>query len=147
MALYSGPPSLTVALLLIATTVSAQPITPNFTQGVLNSHTETRSTVNEDIKSFDMRTGYQFTVGGENVQPSTTNIAPEAFNQQSGSVQGTATTYVLPDLSNKPEYTIVEEGAPFSYYETLETPGIQNYTHIIRTTEIEQITDTTSTFQ
>jgi len=32
------------------------------------------------------------------------------------------------------------------YYETLETPGITNYTHIQRTTQIENVTDTLSTF-
>ncbi len=147
MALYSRPPSLTIALLLIATTVSAQPITPNFTQGVLNSHTELKSTVNEDIKVFDMRTGYQYTVGGENVTPSRSNISPSGFTERSGSVQGTATTYVIPNLSDKPQYSITDTSKPFSYYESLETPGIQSYTHIIRTTEIEQITDSTSTFQ
>ena len=32
------------------------------------------------------------------------------------------------------------------YFETLETPGITNYTHIQRTTQIENVTDTLSTF-
>ena len=32
------------------------------------------------------------------------------------------------------------------YYETFEGAGLRNYTHIQRTTEIENITDTTSTF-
>tara|TARA_R100000781_G_C4057962_1_gene120025 strand:+ start:314 stop:742 length:429 start_codon:yes stop_codon:yes gene_type:complete len=125
----------------------AERIIPNFQQGILNQHTETKSIITEDIKSFDIRNGYQLTVGGTNVEPSTTNIAPTGFTQTAGTVGGTATTYVLPDLSNKPAYSIVNEGAAFSYYETLETPGIQNYTHIIRTTEIEQISDSTSTFQ
>ena len=133
--------------LLFQPPVFAERIIPNFQQGVLTQHTETRSVIQEDIKSFDLRNGYQFTVGGTNVEPSTTNIAPTGFTQAAGTVGGTATTYVLPDLSEKPAYSIVNEGAAFSYYETLETPGIQNYTHIIRTTEIEQISDSTSTFQ
>ena len=32
------------------------------------------------------------------------------------------------------------------YYETLETPGISNYTSIIRETTVESISDSTSTF-
>ena len=56
------------------------------------------------------------------------------------------TTYVSPNLDNKPTYSIVNEGESFMFYETLETGGITNYTHIMRTTEIENITDSTSTF-
>ena len=134
-------------LVILQSPAFAERIIPNFQQGILNQHTETKSVIQEEIKSFDIRNGYQLTVGGTNVAPSTTNIAPTGFTQTAGTVGGTATTYVLPDLSDKPAYSIVNEGAAFSYYETLETPGIQNYTHIIRTTTVEQISDSTSTFQ
>jgi hypothetical protein len=134
-------------LALIASPVAAQPIVPNFTQGVLSSHTETRSTVTEDIRSFDIKNGYTLTVGGTNVAPSGGRVSPSGFTRTSGSVDGVGTTYVSPNLSSKPQYSIVDSGAAFSYYETLDAPGISNYTHIIRTTEIEQITDSTSTFQ
>jgi len=134
-------------LALIGSRVAAQPIVPNFTQGVLSSHTETRSTVTEDIRSFDIKNGYTLTVGGTNVAPSGGRVSPSGFTRTSGSVDGVGTTYVSPNLSSKPQYSIVDSGAAFSYYETLDAPGISNYTHIIRTTEIEQITDSTSTFQ
>ena len=134
-------------LALIASPVAAQPIVPNFTQGVLSSHTETRSTVTEDIRSFDIKNGYTLTVGGTNVAPSGGTVSPSGFTRTSGSVDGVGTTYVSPNLSSKPQYSIVDSGAAFSYYETLDAPGISNYTHIIRTTEIEQVTDSTSTFQ
>ena len=139
--------SLITTILLFSPLAKAESIVPNFTQGVLNSHTEVKSTVTEDIKEFRYRTGYQFTVGGENLTPSTTNISPAGFTKGSGSVQGTATTYVMPNLSNKPQYNITDPSKAFSYYETLETPGVESYVHILRTTEIEQVTDTTSTFQ
>lgn len=138
---------LITAILLFSPSAKAESIVPNFTQGVLNSHTEIKSTVTEDIKEFRYRTGYQFTVGGENLTPSTTNISPTGFTKETGSVQGTATTYVMPDLSNKPQFNITDTSKAFSYYETLETPGVESYVHILRTTEIEQVTDTTSTFQ
>ena len=57
-----------------------------------------------------------------------------------------ASTYVLPSLTNKPTYSIVNEGADFNYYETLEVPGLTNYTHVMRETTIESISDSTSTF-
>ena len=127
--------------------VYAQSVIPNFQQGVLTQHSETRSVILRDVKQYDMRSGYQFTVGGHGVKPSTSNIAPTGFIEQTGTIGGTATTYVLPDLSNKPAYSIVNEGAAFSYYETLETPGIQTFTHIVEEHTIESITDSTSTFQ
>jgi len=134
-------------LIFFAPIAKAERIVPNFQQGVLTQHSETRSVILRDVKQYDMRSGYQFTVGGHNVAPSTSNIAPTGFTEQTGTIGGTATTYVLPDLSNKPAYSIVNQGAAFSYYETLETPGIQTYTHIIEEHTIESITDSTSTFQ
>ena len=126
--------------------VNAQNVIPNFQQGVLNQRSETKSTTVEDIKSFDIRNGYQLTIGGENVQSSTGNVAPDGWTKVDTTVQGVGTTYVSPNLDNKPTFSIVNQGESFQYYETLETPGITNYTHIIRTTQIENITDTTSTF-
>ena len=126
--------------------VYAQNVIPNFQQGVLNQRSETKSTTVEDLKSFDIRNGYQLTIGGENVQSSTGNVAPAGWTKVDTTIQCVGTTYVSPNLDNKPTFSIVNQGESFQYYETLETPGITNYTHIQRTTQIENITDTTSTF-
>ena len=61
-------------------------------------------------------------------------------------IQGVGTTFVSPNLDNKPTFSITNAGESFMYYETLETPGITNYTHLTRTTTIESISDSTSTF-
>jgi len=126
--------------------VYAQSVIPNFQQGVLTQRSETKSTTVEDIKSFDIRNGYQLTIGGENVKSSTGNLAPAGWTKLDTTVQGVGTTYVSPNLDNKPVFSIVNEGESFMYYETLETPGITNYTQILRTTTIENVTDTLSTF-
>ena len=126
--------------------VYAQSVIPNFNQGVLTQRSETKSTTVEDIKSFDIRNGYQLTIGGENVKSSTGNVAPTGWTKLDTTVQGVGTTYVSPNLDNKPDFSIVNEGQSFQYFETLETPGITNYTHIQRTTQIENVTDTLSTF-
>ena len=138
-----------LALLSItfATQVRAEKIVPNFQQGVLNNHTETKSVIKRDLTVFEFRNGYELTVGGTNVKPSTNNIAPSGFVKTAGTVEGTATTYVMPDLTTKPQYSIVNEGGSFSYYETLETPGIKSMTKIIEEQTIESISDSTSTFQ
>ena len=126
--------------------VYAQSVIPNFQQGVLTQRSETKSTTVEDIKSFDIRNGYQLTIGGENVKSSTGNVAPSGWTKLDTTVQGVGTTYVSPNLNNKPTFSIVNEGQSFMYYETLETPGITNYTHVTRTTTIESVSDSTSTF-
>ena len=126
--------------------VYAQNVIPNFQQGVLTQRSETKSTTVEDIKSFDIRNGYQLTIGGENVKSSTGDVAPSGWTKLDTTVQGVGTTYVSPNLDNKPTFSIVNEGQSFQYYETLETPGITNYTQILRTTTIENVTDTLSTF-
>ena len=135
-----------ILLSLFSAPVYANSVIPNFNQGVLTQRSETKSTVVEDIKSFYINNGYQLTVGGENVKSSTGNVAPDGWTKLNTTIQGTGTTYVSPNLDNKPTFSIVNEGESFQYYETLETPGITNYTHIMRTTQIENVTDTTSTF-
>jgi hypothetical protein len=45
------------------------PVVPNFTQGSMTSHTETTSTVTETINSMDYNTGYQYSVTGSGVEP------------------------------------------------------------------------------
>tara|TARA_R100000458_G_C8056680_1_gene101465 strand:- start:105 stop:542 length:438 start_codon:yes stop_codon:yes gene_type:complete len=134
-------------LITFAPQVRAEKIIPNFQQGVLNNHTETKTILKRDLTVFEFRTGYEFTTGGSGIKPSTTNIAPSGFIKTPGTISGTATTYVMPDLSTKPAYSIVNEGAAFSYYETLETPGIKSMTKIIEEQTIESISDSTSTFQ
>tara|TARA_Y100000356_G_scaffold34864_1_gene26425 strand:- start:639 stop:1067 length:429 start_codon:yes stop_codon:yes gene_type:complete len=133
-------------LSFISVPVYGQSVIPNFNQGVLTQRSETKSTTVEDIKSFDIRNGYQLTIGGENVKSSTGDVAPAGWTKLDTTVQGVGTTYVSPNLDNKPTFSIVNEGQSFQYYETLETPGITNYTQILRTTTIENVTDTTSTF-
>ena len=131
---------------LFSAQIYAAPVIPNFQQGVLQQHVETKQTIVEDIKSFDIRNGYQLTVGGENVKSNTGDVAPAGWTKVNTTVQGVGTTYVSPNLDNKPTYSIVNEGDSFMYYETLETPGIINFTHIIRETTVESISDSTSTF-
>mgnify|MGYP003138505141 FL=1 len=133
-------------LLVTSTPLKAIPVIPNFQQGVLQQRVETKSTILEDIKSYDIRNGYEMTIGGTNVESSTGNITPAGWTKVNTTINGVGTTYVSPDLETKPQFQIVDQGASFNYFETLETPGISNYTHITRETTIESISDSTSTF-
>ena len=133
-------------LLVTSTPLQAIPVIPNFQQGVLQQRVETKSTILEDIKSYDIRNGYEMTIGGTNIESSTGNITPEGWTKVNTTINGVGTTYVSPNLETKPSFQIVEQGASFNYFETLETSGIYNFTHITRETTIESITDSTSTF-
>ena len=55
-------------VLASARTAVAVPVVPNFTQGSMQSTTETTSTVSETINSIDYNTGYQYVITGTNIK-------------------------------------------------------------------------------
>ena len=143
-------------LILFPTKVTAVPVVPNFTQGSMTSHTETTSTVTETINSVDFRTGWEYTVtgvgisnNGEPINPSVNNstvqVNPTADGN--GGVTGTVTSsFDSLDLSNQGNFTLTTEGGAFQFTQSYSGPGMTNQTLIQRTTVIESVTDTTSTF-
>ena len=140
---------LTVLLLLSSTGAArAVPVVPNFTQGSMTSHTETTSTVTETINSMDYNTGWQYVVTGTNVE-SNGNLTPtgtDSINATQVTLDGVTSTWNGLNLTDRPEFTIVTPGAAFQFTETYMGPGLSNHTVIQRTTTINSVTDTTSTF-
>ena len=140
---------LTVLLLLSGTGVArAVPVVPNFTQGSMTSHTETTSTVTETINSMDYNTGWQYVVTGTNVE-SNGNLTPtgaDSINATQVTLDGVTSTWNGLNLTDRPEFSIVTPGAAFQFTETYQGPGLSNHTVIQRTTTINSVTDTTSTF-
>ena len=149
---------LLMVLLLMSggTAVKAVPVVPNFTQGSMTSHTETTSNVTETINSVDYRTGWEYIVtgsgisnNGEKLNPSvntsTVTINPTADG--TGEVTGAVTSsFDTLDLSNQAAFTISTPGQAFQFSQSYSGPGLTNQTIIQRTTIIESVTDTTSTF-
>ena len=149
---------LLMVLLLMSggTAVKAVPVVPNFTQGSMTSHTETTSNVTETINSVDYRTGWEYVVtgsgisnNGEKLNPSvntsTVQINPTADG--TGEVTGAVTSsFDTLDLSNQAAFTISTPGQAFQFTQSYSGPGLTNQTIIQRTTVIESVTDTTSTF-
>ena len=148
---------LTVLLLLSSSTVvKAVPVVPNFSQGSMTSHTETNSTVTETINSVDYRTGWEYSVtgvgisnNGEALNPtvstSTVQVNPSADG--TGEVTGGVTSsFDALDLSNASQFTISTPGDAFQFSQSYSGPGLTNQTIIQRTTVVESVTDTTSTF-
>ena len=140
---------LTVLLLLSSTGAArAVPVVPNFTQGSMTSHTETTSTVTETINSMDYNTGWQYVVTGTNVE-SNGNLTPtgtNSINATQVTLDGVTSTWNGLNLTDRPEFSIVTPGAAFQFTESYQGPGLSNHTVIQRTTTINSVTDTTSTF-
>ena len=140
---------LTVLLLLSGTGAArAVPVVPNFTQGSMTSHTETTSTVTETINSMDYNTGWQYVVTGTNVEANG-NLTPtgeDSINTTNVTLDGVTSQWNGLNLQDRPEFSIVTPGAAFQFTESYQGPGLSNHTVIQRTTTINSVTDTTSTF-
>jgi len=135
-------------LLSSAGAARAVPVVPNFTQGSMTSHTETTSTVTETINSMDYNTGWQYVVTGTNVEANG-NLSPTgagSINNTSVTLDGVTSQWNGLNLTDRPEMTIKTPGAAFQFTESYMGPGLSNHTIIQRTTTIQSVTDTTSTF-
>ena len=141
---------LTVLLLLSGNVGAARavPVVPNFTQGGMTSHTETTSTVTETINSMDYNTGWQYVVTGTNVE-ATGDLTPTGAGSISNTqvtLDGVTSTWNGLNLTDRPDFTMSTPGGAFQFTESYQGPGLSNHTVIQRSTTINSVTDTTSTF-
>ena len=142
--------SILTVLLLVSGTGAARavPVVPNFTQGSMTSHTETTSTVTETINSMDYNTGWQYVVTGTNVETSgsLTPTGAGSVNATQVTLDGVTSTWNGLNLTDRPNFTLTTPGAAFQFTESYQGPGLSNHTVIQRSTTINSVTDTTSTF-
>ena len=132
--------------LLFLTSLPAQavPVVPNFSSGTMSAVTRTTSTVTENISSYDYNTGHTYTLNGSGLTINgSISPDPTTVNQ---TINGTSYQWTGADLTNKPSVTLTTQGNPFQYVESYTAPGLSNITNIIRTTNIESTTETTSVF-
>ena len=122
-----------IFLLLLASPAAAVPVIPNFSQGVVSSHTESKTIVKESIVSESYRTGFEYTVSGTGVQPSSGVVSPSA----------SATAL---NLSSRTNWVQTTPGAAFQFVETYQGPGLIEKVIIDRETITETVIDSTSTF-
>ena len=138
--------SIPLLLFSIIPSANAVPVVPNFTQGSMTSNTETTSTVSETINSMNYDTGYQYVVTGTNVQHDGATISAPNTTGNSNTLNGETSTWTSVDINNKPNFTITPPGEAFQFTESYSGPGLSNHTIINRTTTIQSVTNTTSTF-
>ena len=122
-----------ILLLLLPPPAVAVPVVPNFSQGVVSSHTESKTIVKESIVSESYRTGFEYTVSGTGVEPSSGVVSPSA---------GTNTL----NFSSRSSWKQTVPGAAFQFAETFQGPGLIEKVIIDRETITETVIDSTSTF-
>ena len=127
-------------------TAIAVPVVPNFTQGSMTSNTETTSTVTETINSMSYKTGYDYVISGTNIEHDGNTISAPSSTGNSNTLNGVTSTWTGLDLNNKPNFTLTTPGEAFQFTESYSGPGLSNHTIIQRTTTIQSVTNTTSTF-
>ena len=120
-------------LLLFSTPAAAVPVIPNFAQGQVSSHSESKTVVRESIVSESYRTGFEYSVSGTGVEPTSSVVSPPA---------GTTSL----NLSSRTTWKQTVPGAAFQFAETYSGPGLIEKVMIERETIIETVTDSTSTF-
>ena len=135
-----------VSALANVQTAMSVPVVPNFTQGSMTSNTETTSTVTETINSMNYDTGYQYVLTGTNISHDGNTISAPNTTGNSNTLNGVTSTWTNLDLNNKPNFTITTPGEAFQFTESYSGPGLSNHTIINRTTTIQSVTNTTSTF-
>tara|TARA_B100001769_G_scaffold22738_1_gene15131 strand:- start:557 stop:850 length:294 start_codon:yes stop_codon:yes gene_type:complete len=91
-------------------------------------------------------TGYQYVITGTNISHDGDTISAPNSTGNSNTLNGVTSTWTNLDINNKPNFTITEAGGAFQFTETYSGPGLTNHTIINRTTTIESVTNTTSTF-
>ena len=135
-----------VSALANVQTAMSVPVVPNFTQGSMTSNTETTSTVSETINSMNYNTGYEYVITGTNIEHDGATISAPSTTGNSNTLNGVTSTWTNLDLQSKPNFTITTPGDPFQFTESYSGPGLSNHTIIQRTTTIQSVTNTTSTF-
>ena len=122
-----------IFLLLLASPAAAVPVVPNFSQGLVTSRTESKTIIKENIRSESFRTGFEYSVSGIGVNPSSGIVSPPAGNKAL-------------NLSSRSTWVQTTPGAAFQFAETYSGPGLIEKVMIDRETIIESVTDSTSTF-
>ena len=135
-----------VSALANVQTAMSVPVVPNFTQGSMTSNTETTSTVSETINSMNYNTGYEYVITGTNIEHDGATISAPSTTGNSNTLNGVTSTWTGLDLENKPNFTMTTPGQNFQFTESYSGPGLSNHTIIQRTTTIQSVTSTTSTF-
>ena len=134
-------------VLLLPSSALAAPIVPQFTQGQLNSRTESTTIIQESITSHNYRTGYSYSAAGHNVETvGDIPISPDATVTNNQTVGGVNFSWTSPNLETKPQWQVINPGASWSLTESFMAPGLDAVTTVTRTVQTETTTESQSVF-
>ena len=134
-------------VLLLPSSALAAPIVPQFTQGQLNSRSESTTIINETITSHNFRTGYSYSAAGHNVETvGDIPISPDATVTNNQTVGGVNFSWTSPNLETKPQWQVINPGASWSLTESFMAPGLDAVTTVTRTVQTETTTESQSVF-
>ena len=136
-----------LCLFLTVPSAYAGSITPRFTTGQMESSSRSVSTIQETIVTENYRTGFSYTVQGHNIKTDS-YISPDATYTTSQNTGNGAVNFqwVTPELTSKPQWTILNEGSDFSLVENFLAPGLDAVSVINRTQTIETQSTSLSIF-
>jgi len=133
--------------LLLPSSALAAPIVPQFTQGQLNSRSESTTIINETITSHNFRTGYSYSAAGHNVETvGDIPISPDATVTNNQTVGGVNFSWTSPNLETKPQWQVINPGASWSLTESFMAPGLDAVTTVTRTIQTETVNESQSVF-
>ena len=134
-------------VLLLPSSALAAPIVPQFTQGQLNSRSESTTIINETITSHNFRTGYSYSAAGHNVETvGDIPISPDATVTNNQTVGGVNFSWTSPNLETKPQWQVINPGASWSLTESFMAPGLDAVTTVTRTIQTETVNESQSVF-
>ena len=134
-------------VLLLPSSALAAPIVPQFTQGQLNSRSESTTVINETITSHNYRTGYSYSAAGHNVETvGDVPISPDATVTNNQTVGGVNFSWTSPNLETKPQWQVINPGASWSLTESFMATGLDAVTTVTRTIQTETVNESQSVF-
>ena len=125
--------------------VIAVPVVPNFSSGSMSAVTRTTQNITENIVSTDYNTGHSLSITGTNLEIDGATLLPDPTTVTQ-TVNGTTYQWTGADLTTMPNVSIKNAGAAFQMNQSYQGPGLSNITNITRNTQVESVTETTSTF-
>jgi len=122
-------------IILIPARTLANPVVPTFRTGSQTTNSTSQSIINENITSYQYRSGYTYSASGNNIKSNDTNgyINPTPQSDAIQTINNVNFSFTSPTLESVPRWQIVTEGAPFSLQETIIAPGLDTITTINRT--------------
>ena len=121
------------------------PVVPNFTQTSMTKITRRQHpTVTETINSMDYNTGYQYSVTGSGVEP-TSGILSPTTGDVNVTIEGVNSKWT--GVTATPSFKQTTPGAAFQFTQTVAGPGFKQSHDYSKETTVTSVTDTTSIFQ